>query len=239
MEVAYSEDFFSRISIFISAIISPMITTHTKEITQLINGPAGQLQVAMSPPTSEERSAWGIVCHPHPLYGGTMNNKVVTTLAKTFQGMGVATVRFNFRGVMDSEGRYDHGQGELDDLLAVMDWVQQQGIKNEIWLAGFSFGAFIAAKAATQIPVNALVTVSPPVHHFSLDRLPPIECPWVLVQGERDDVVPPTEVFAWAESRQPKPIILRFPEAGHFFHGQLSELRTQIQEALVRAQKKE
>lgn len=211
-----------------------MITTHTKEITQLIHGPAGQLEVAVSEPTSDKRSAWGIVCHPHPLYGGTMHNKVVTTLAKTFQGMGVTTVRFNFRGVMRSEGRFDSGQGELDDLLAVIDWVQQQHIKDEIWLAGFSFGAYIAAKAATQIPINKLVTVAPPVMHFPMQQIPPIECPWVLVQGERDDVVPPADVFAWAESRYPMPIVLRFPEAGHFFHGQLAELRTQIQEALLR-----
>lgn len=209
-----------------------MITIKTKEITQLINGPAGQLEVAVSEATSPERSAWGIVCHPHPLYGGTMHNKVVTTLAKTFQGMGVPTVRFNFRGVMRSEGQFDQGNGELDDLLAVIDWVQQERIKNEIWLAGFSFGAFIAAKAATQIPVNKLVTVAPPVQNFPMQHLPPINNPWVLVQGERDDVVSPQEVFAWAEARNPKPIIIRFPEAGHFFHGQLSELRTEITEAL-------
>lgn len=209
-----------------------MITTQTKEITQLINGPAGKLELAVTPAEAEERSAWGVVCHPHPLYGGTMHNKVVTTLAKTFQGMGVTTVRFNFRGVMRSEGLFDNGNGELDDLLAVIDWVQRENIKNEIWLAGFSFGAFIAAKAATQIPVNKLVTVAPPVVHFPMKDLPPITCPWVLVQGELDDVVPPKEVFAWAEARDPQPIIIRFPQAGHFFHGQLSELRSEIEAAL-------
>jgi alpha/beta superfamily hydrolase len=209
-----------------------MMTTQMKEATQLIDGPSGKLEVAVSEPTGEERSAWGIVCHPHPLYGGTMHNKVVTTLAKTFQGMGVTTVRFNFRGVMRSEGSFDQGNGELDDLLAVIDWVQRERLKNEIWLAGFSFGAFIAAKAATQIPVNKLVTVAPPVQHFPMQNLPPITCPWVLVQGELDDVVPPKEVFEWAESRQPQPIIIRFPQAGHFFHGQLGELRMRIEEAL-------
>lgn len=209
-----------------------MITTQTKEQTQLINGPAGKLEVAINEATAPEHSAWGIVCHPHPLYGGTMHNKVVTTLAKTFTGMGVTTVRFNFRGVMRSEGGFDQGNGELDDLLAVIDWVQQVHIKNEIWLAGFSFGAFIAAKAATQIPVNKLVTVAPPVQHFPMQHLPPITCPWVLVQGELDDVVPPKEVFAWAEARNPRPTIIRFPQAGHFFHGQLSELRAQITAAL-------
>lgn len=203
------------------------------EKTQLIEGPTGKLELAVSGPVGEPRNAWGIVCHPHPLYGGTMHNKVVTTLAKTFQYMGVSTIRFNFRSVMRSEGKYDEGNGELDDLLAVIDWVQHQQIKKEIWLAGFSFGAYIAAKAATQIPVNKLVTVAPPVLHFPMSALPPITSPWVLVQGERDDVVPPKEVLDWAESRNPKPIIIRFPQAGHFFHGQLSELRTRIEEALI------
>lgn len=211
-----------------------MITTKTKEITQLIDGPSGKLEVAISEATAPEQSAWGIVCHPHPLYGGTMQNKVVTTLVKTFTSMGVATVRFNFRGVMRSEGRFDQGTGELDDLLAVMDWVQQLHIKNEIWLGGFSFGAYIATKAATQIPVNKLVTIAPPVQHFPMQNLPPILCPWILVQGELDDVVPPKEVFAWAEARNPKPTIIRFPQAGHFFHGQLGELRSEITAALLR-----
>ncbi len=209
-----------------------IVTTLATEKTELINGPAGQLELAIGEPTGEERSAWGIVCHPHPLFGGTMHNKVVTTLAKMFQGMGLYTVRFNFRGVMRSEGAFDKGYGELEDLLAVIDWVQREKPKREIWLAGFSFGAFIAAKAATQIPVNRLVTVAPPVQNFAMDNLPPIKCPWVLVQGDMDDVVPPKEVLEWAEKREPKPVIIRFPEAGHFFHGQLGELRSRIEEAL-------
>lgn len=210
-----------------------MISTLTKqETTQLIRGPEGQLEVLVSEPTEEKRSAWAIVCHPHPLYGGTMHNKVVSTLAKTYQNMGATTVRFNFRGVGRSEGSFDHGNGELDDLIAVIDWVQQVSMKREIWLAGFSFGAFIAAKAAAQLPVNKLVTVAPAVQHFPMNEIPPIICPWVLVQGDRDDIVPPEKVYEWAEARDPKPIILRFPEAGHFFHGQLGELRERITEVL-------
>lgn len=210
-----------------------MITTTTKQETiTLINGPAGQLEVSVAEPVSESRSAIGIVCHPHPLFGGTMDNKVVTTLTKIFQYLGLHTVRFNFRGVGRSAGQFDNGNGELEDLLAVLDWMQQQHPSREIWLAGFSFGAYVAAKAATQLPINQLVTVAPAVQHFPMQNLPPIRCPWVLVQGEKDDVVPPQEVFAWAETRDPKPIILRFPEAGHFFHGQLGELRTRLEEVL-------
>lgn len=214
-----------------------MIGTLSKhETSQLINGPAGQLEVIMVEATAQEKNAWGVICHPHPLFGGTMHNKVVSVLAKTFQGLGVPTVRFNFRGVGLSQGQFDNGEGELDDLLAVIDWLQQQNVKNELWLGGFSFGAYIAAKAATRIPVSKLVTVAPPVQHFPMDELPPITCPWVLVQGELDDVVPPKAVLDWAQSRHPQPIIIRFPEAGHFFHGQLSELRSSIAEALVRSE---
>jgi alpha/beta superfamily hydrolase len=213
-----------------------MITTRTKEITQLINGPAGKLEVAVSEATGVERNALGVVCHPHPLYGGTMHNKIVTTLAKTFQGMGVTTVRFNFRGVMDSQGFFDHGKGELEDLLAVINWIQEGRGKRELWLAGFSFGSFVAATAATQLNVSKLVTVAPPVQHFPMKDLPPITCPWVLVQGELDDVVPPKEVLEWAEARRPKPVIIRFPEAGHYFHGQLGELRSEIEAALKKAE---
>jgi len=212
-----------------------MITTRTKEITQLINGPAGKLEVIVSEPQGEERNAFGVICHPHPLYGGTMHNKVVTTLAKTFQGMGVATVRFNFRGVMESEGLFDNGNGELQDLLAVIEWIQQERPKKACWLGGFSFGSYIAAKAATEIAVSKLVTIAPPVQHFPMQDLPPITCPWVLVQGERDDVVPADAVLKWAEARRPQPIIIRFPEAGHYFHGQLGELRMKIEEALFTA----
>lgn len=202
------------------------------EATTLIDGPAGKLEMIISEPTKTPRKIWGIICHPHPLFGGTMHNKVVTTLAKTFQNMGVNTIRFNFRGVMRSEGQFDNGVGELDDLLAVIDWVQAEHAEHELWLAGFSFGGYIAAKAATETPVKNLVTVAPPVENFPMAELPPIFCRWVLVQGEEDDVVSPEAVFAWAETRDPQPIILRFPKAGHYFHGLLTELRTRIETAL-------
>lgn len=210
-----------------------MLTTQTKnETTLLIRGPAGDLELSVAVQQENSHGAWGIVCHPHPLYGGAMYNKVVTTIAKALQNLNLNTVRFNFRGVGKSEGQFDQGLGELDDLIAVINWIQEMHHNYDIWLAGFSFGAYIAAKAATKIPITKLVTVAPPVEHFAMQTLPPITCPWVLVQGERDDVVPAEAVLSWAESREPKPTIIRFPEAGHFFHGQLVELRTQLEEAL-------
>lgn len=209
-----------------------MTFTLTKEETQLIQGPAGQLEIAIGEPIEQDSRAIAIVCHPHPLYGGTMHNKVVTTLAKGLQCMGATVVRFNFRGVGRSVGEFDHGNGELEDLLAVVDWLVPQHPGKEIWLAGFSFGSFIAAKAATQVSATKLVTVAPPVQRFPMQDIPPIHCRWVLAQGELDDVVDPVAVFQWIETLDPKPIVLRFPEAGHFFHGQLLELRTRITEAL-------
>ena len=213
-----------------------MITTAIQEETAaIIKGPAGDLELLTVKPTENERSPWGIVCHPHQLYGGTMHNKVVTTLAKIFQGMGLNTVRFNFRGVGRSEGRFDDGYGELEDLLAVIDWVQQEYANKEIWLAGFSFGAFIAASGATRLSVKKLITIAPPVMHFPMRDLPPILCDWIIAQGEKDDVVPPEEVFIFAESRQPPPVLIKFPEADHFFHGQLGVLKEKLEEALKKA----
>lgn len=210
-----------------------MITTMTKNETPIfIKGPVGQLELIVGEPIGVARKAWGIICHPHPLYGGTMHNKVVTTLAKTFQNLGLYTVRFNFRGVGESEGHYDSGEGELDDLLAVIKWIREDHPHDDIWLAGFSFGAYIAAKAATRANPKKLVTVAPAVEHFPMQAIPPINCFWILAQGEKDEVVPPEAVFAWAEGRDPKPIILRFPEASHFFHGQLGILRARLEELL-------
>lgn len=207
-------------------------TTLTKEeTTQLIPGKAGQLELIVGK-TSETPKGWAIVCHPHPLFGGTMHNKVVTTITKTYQQLGFNTVRFNFRGVGKSEGAFDQGNGELEDLLSVMAWVQVEYPETAFVLAGFSFGGYVATKAATQIPVQHLVAVAPAVENFPMKDLPAILCPWILVQGEKDDVVSADAVFAWAENREPQPIVLRFPEAGHFFHGQLGELKMRLEEAI-------
>jgi alpha/beta superfamily hydrolase len=209
-----------------------MISTIKEELAYFIQGPAGQIELMMSEPIAKNHHALGIVCHPHPLFGGTMHNKVVTTLVKTFQHLGLNTIRFNFRGVGLSEGEFDNAVGELDDLLAVVAWVRREDPAREIWLAGFSFGSYIATMAATQIPVTKLVVVAPPVQNFFMQKLPPVLCPWVLVQGDLDDVVSPDEAITWGESCVPKPVIIRMPEAGHFFHGQLSELQKNLLDVL-------
>lgn len=158
-----------------------------------------------------------------------MNNKVVTTLARACQQLGAVAIRFNFRGVGESEGHYDQGLGEQADLQAVIAWAQARYPGYRLWLAGFSFGSYIAASMASKLAVDQLITIAPPVHHFDFEHLAKISCPWVVAQGEADEVVPSEQVFAWLATR-PEPIhLIRMPNVGHFFHGQLIELR----EALI------
>jgi alpha/beta superfamily hydrolase len=211
-----------------------MPTFPANEPSFLLPGPVGDLEVVAMPPNPESpgRSATAIICHPHPLFGGTMTNKVVSTLARTFSDLGLATVRFNFRGVGKSTGTFADGIGEIDDLLAVVEWVKQASPQHEIWLAGFSFGAAVSAHVATRIPVSQLVSIAPPVPRFGLLDLPPVTCPWIVVQGETDDVVQPEAVFNWVATRNPEPQLIRMAGAGHFFHGRLLELRELLVEAL-------
>jgi alpha/beta superfamily hydrolase len=203
------------------------------ETTFLYPGPAGDLEVLASPLVgASHHPAVAIICHPHPLYSGTMHNKVVTTLARTFKDVGLHTVRFNFRGVGKSAGTFDSGEGELQDLFAILEWVKTTHPGTAIWLAGFSFGAYIAAKAATQKSVAQLVCVAPPVINFAMQTLPPVMCPWIVVQGDQDEIVSSDAVFEWAAAADPKPHVIRMEGSGHFFHGKLLELRRKLDEAL-------
>ena len=201
----------------------------------LIPGPVGDLELLTAPaaPEAVTTDKVAIICHPHPLFGGTMNNKVVSTLARTFKEMDLATVRFNFRGVGKSTGAFAQGVGEIDDVLAVVAWVKQMKPGAEIVLAGFSFGAAVSAHVATRIKLAQLVSIAPPVPRFNLLELAPVTCRWLVVQGEEDDVVIPADVYAWVATRQPPPTLIRIANAGHFFHGQLLTLREKIHTALT------
>ncbi|HLB58357.1 MAG TPA: alpha/beta fold hydrolase [Gammaproteobacteria bacterium] len=176
--------------------------------------------------------ATAIICHPHPLFGGTMNNKVVTTLARAFQNLNINTIRFNFRGVGKSEGKFDQGVGETDDVIAIARWAKTHYLSDKLYLAGFSFGSYVAARAATQLPVTHLLSIAPPVINFDFTALPPITCPWLIIQGEQDEIVSPEAVFDWVETLNPKPTLIRMPKATHFFHGQLMALREMIEKNL-------
>jgi len=189
-------------------------------------GPAGTLETAITPNVTNQIA---IVCHPHPLQGGTMNNKVVTTTAKAFQQKGMSTIRFNYRGVGASTGGYGDFKGETADLLAIIDWAQQQIPDLQLWLAGFSFGSYIAAQGALQRStlVQQLFTIAPAVNHAQFADFMAIRCPWVVIQGEEDEIVPPAGVYEWVEHMaQYTPIhLIKVPACSHFFHGKLVELR--------------
>ncbi len=191
-----------------------------------LTGPAGKLECLVDvPEPGTEKPATAVLCHPHPQHGGTMRNKVVTIIDRALRELGLATVRFNFRGVGDSEGEYDNGQGELEDLLAVVDWVQKTRASTDLWLGGFSFGAYISLKAARDLPVRQLITIAPPVERYGFEALLPPNCPWLVVQGDEDDVVSSEAVEKWAQNLDQPPDLVIMEGAGHFFHRRLMDLR--------------
>ncbi|MFP5350036.1 MAG: alpha/beta hydrolase [Gammaproteobacteria bacterium] len=197
----------------------------------LIAGPAGPLEaVAACPAPESERPASVVVLHPHSLHGGTLQNKVVHTVARSFTELGARSVRFNFRGVGKSAGTYANGVGETDDALAVLSWLRARRPNDAIFLAGFSFGAYVALRAAALFPLAGLLTIAPAVHLYDFSQLATPRVPWFLFQGERDEIVPAPAVREWAARQTPPPTLVAFPDAGHFFHQRLHELRAAITE---------
>jgi len=227
---------FSKLSMYDSLEVQPPVGE-----SFLLPGPAGPIEALLTEPRGDGH--WGrspapiaIICHPHPLYGGTLTNKVVHIVARAFNEMGVSSLRFNFRGVGQSQGEYDHGLGETDDLLAVADWYQQRHPGAPLWLAGFSFGAFVAFRAQTQLRPRRLLLVAPPVSRFAFPRLQPVLVEdWLVIQGGQDDVVDPEQVSEWVRQQSPAPDYRWLEDAGHFFHGRLLELKGLIHEAWVAA----
>ncbi len=202
--------------------------------TFLLPGPAGAIEVAVEvPEPAEARLGTAVICHPHPLHGGTMHNKVVTITDRSLRELGLRTVRFNFRGVGASAGAHDEGNGEMDDLLAVCEWVQRVRPNDVLWLAGFSFGSYVAARAARHLPKLAqLVSIAPPVEKYAFAALPHPHAPWLVVQGEDDDVAPPQPVRDWVRAMPDPPQLVLMPEAGHFFHRKLMDLRGALKNAV-------
>lgn len=197
-----------------------------------ISGPVGPLEAITTCPDVPLKGTV-VICHPHPQHGGTMHNKVVHMLARSFAELGLRTVRFNFRGVGGSRGEFGHGVGESEDVLAVLEWVRTNRPDDEIWLAGFSFGAFMALRAAARFAVSQLILVAPPVQRYPELGTPPVpNVPTLVLQGEQDDVVSPATVIEWTNTLSPKPVLQLFPDTGHFFHGRLNELRAVVQEVL-------
>jgi uncharacterized protein len=187
-----------------------------------IAGPAGTLEVAFNVPEGAVRGI-ALIAHPHPLQGGTLDNKVVQTLAKTFAALGYAAVRFNFRGVGQSEGQFDDGIGETDDALAALAAAKLEFGELPVALAGFSFGSYVQTRVAHAITAERLVLIGPAVKRFPIEAVPPDT---IVIHGEEDDVVALADVLAWARPQQ-LPIVV-FPGCGHFFHGRLPQLQRVI-----------
>jgi alpha/beta superfamily hydrolase len=193
-----------------------------------LDGPAGRLEAVIDRPGEGALHGCAVVCHPHPQHGGTLHNKVAHTLARAFVRSGFEALRFNFRGTEKSEGRFDNGAGELDDALAAIEWMRARHGSYPLWLAGFSFGAAIAVKAAVSTHVDGLISVAPAISRFATGLESQPDCPWLVVQGDQDELVDVEETVEWVDSLKPGPELLIVPGGEHFFHGRLSELRQAV-----------
>ncbi len=193
--------------------------------TLLIDGPAGRLECILESPGNVTSIASAVVCHPHPVHGGTMQNKVVHTLARAFSAQQMSTLRFNFRGVGESEGEFDDGEGELEDVLAAADFLSARFPGLPIWLAGFSFGAALAIRAAVKLDAAGLVSIASAAFRFADTEPVQPTCPWLIVHGEEDELADINETIEWVNSMEPGPELCVFPDTTHFFHGKLVKLR--------------
>jgi alpha/beta superfamily hydrolase len=206
----------------------------TREIPLFLDGPDGQLE-ALHLATPDAKGV-ALICHPHPLFAGTMQNKVVATLQRAARDAGYATLRFNFRGVGQSAGSYAEGRGEVDDALAAAHWLAEQHPGLPLTLMGFSFGSCVAGNAAERlegegVELAQLFMLAPPVERFDVDL--PERCPLTVIQPEADEVVTPERVYAWSAELSKPHELIRIPECSHFFHGKLIELKDLIQARLA------
>ena len=204
-----------------------------EEASFALTGPAGKLEAISNVATpADARAGVAVVCHPNPVQGGTMHNKVVTMLERSLRESGLDTIRFNFRGTGASQGSYDEGNGESEDLAAVVAWVRRLRPDDALWLAGFSFGSYVTIRNAARLHAAALVSIAPPAGRFALQSIEAPSCPWLIVQGEADEVVEPQAVFDWIDSLPVTPELVRLPETSHFFHRRLLDLRGAVKHAV-------
>jgi len=199
----------------------------------LVAGPVGQIELVLARPEKIKSNVCipgvaAVVCHPHSLHGGSMENKVVTTVVRAMVGVDIPILRFNFRGVGASDGVFDQGVGEQNDLLAVIDWLRGQINFKELWLIGFSFGSFVAASVAGPVGATRCMSLAPAVEHFDFSGIKRANFHWSVLLGDADEIVPPAAVLDWFETIAEPKSLTQFPGAGHFFHGQLLTLRDHL-----------
>ncbi len=195
----------------------------------ILDGPAGALEALVEAPREGEPRAAAVICHPHPLHGGAMQNKVAHTLARAFLARQFLALRFNFRGVGASAGSFDEGRGELQDALAAVAEARRRLPGAPLWLAGFSFGAAIAIAAAVEARADGLVSVAPALSRVAgfAGRQP--GCPWLVIQGDQDELVSVDDTIEWVNGLEPGPELEVFEGTEHFFHGKLVELRKAVE----------
>ena len=201
-----------------------------KKVT--IAGAAGQIEALLEEGQVDGLFSGGdyvaVICHPHPLYGGTMDNKVVSTLARIYRELGITSLRFNFRGVGASEGEHDEARGEVDDLILVSEWLLAQYPGSQLLLAGFSFGSAIASAASERLAVAQMILIAPPVMRYSYAPTGAFACSVTVVLGGQDELVETESVLGWLASLDSPVEPILIPEASHFFHGQLNTLREKL-----------
>lgn len=198
------------------------------EYNFIFSGQIGKLEAILSIPPSIDHRYVALLGHPHSLQGGTMSNKVVTTLARVFKEKNISSIRFNFRGVGLSEGQYDAGIGEAEDMCRLAALCQRESPGVQLVFAGFSFGSYVTYRAAAQCPNALLISIAPPVHHYDYAAFQPPPNPWIIVQGDDDEVVPVDEVRHFVERASSPITFLEFNHTGHFFHGKLIDLKTSL-----------
>lgn len=189
-----------------------------------IAGPVGALETIVIPAVGEPTGI-AVVCHPNPTQGGTNTNKVIQTAAKALSQLGYTCYLPNLRGVGNSGGEHDHGIGEVDDVIAVVDYARAQHGALPLALAGFSFGGFVAARTRARIDADKLLLMGPAVGKYAIPT-PDVPADTLVIHGEADEVIPLENVMAWARPQHLPVIVL--PEAGHFFHGRLVQLASVI-----------
>jgi len=203
-----------------------------KSTTLLLAGPAGHLEVAVDPSTHSVLSqpVVAVVCHPLSIEGGSLNNKVVTQTARALRDLGLSTVRFNFRSVGASQGRFDGGNGEQEDLRCVVQWVREHCPNAALWLVGFSFGAYVSLRACAVLQPQALISIAPPIGRgfWEFGEVTP-PARWLVIQGDDDEIIDAKAVHAWLDQQTRQPQRVCMAQTSHFFHGKLLDLRTAIQ----------
>ena len=191
-----------------------------------------QVELILTTPTRITSNRFGLLAHPHPLHAGTMNNKVVTTVARALRDSGIPSIRFNFRGVGKSDGEFDCGVGEAWDLIKLSSIIREVFAISDIILAGFSFGAYVGYRACHQVMPERMISIAPAVNHGDFTEFGVPSLPWFIVAAANDEIVPITDITKWHQHLVPEPKLHVFKDCGHFFHGRLVELKQTLMDII-------